>query len=307
MDTRFNALTRALVVATGIMLLASAPASAKSKAAAQAVDVRFAAVAGKAPVQCGSLITGLGSTDQSAELADFRFYVSQVALIRSDGRAVSVKLRRNSQFRYSNRYGAVTLIDLENGTGDCAEEGTSAMNADVQGTVPSGRYVGVQWTVGVPAKLNHTDIAGAPAPLNLAGMGWSWQYGRKFMKIEVTEPPGTTTPWPSKTFFVHVGSNGCVGDPATGASVKCALANEAKVRLGHFNPKHQVVDVDLKALLAGDDITVNRSGAPGCMSEETDPECEGVFKALGISWRADGSGTGKSSSSLQTVFTVASR
>jgi len=306
MDTRAIALIRALAVLAGITLLAATPANADSKAARHAVDIRFAAVAGSAPVQCGKLISGLGSTDQSAQLADFRFYVSQVALITRSGRAVAVKLRKNSQFRYTNRFGAVTLIDLENGTGDCAEEGTSAMNADVLGSVPAGRYVGVQWAVGVPPKLNHTDIAGAPAPLNLAGLGWSWQYGRKFMKIEVTEPPGLPVPWPSKTFFVHVGSNGCVGDPAKGASVKCALANEAKVRMSKFDPKRQVVDVDLKALLAGDDITVDHGGAPGCMSEETDPECGGVFKALGIDWHADGSGTGKSLPN-QTVFRAASR
>ena len=306
MDTRAKALVRALVLAAGITLLAAGPAGAHRVAARQSVDIKFAAVAGKAPVQCGTLISGLGSTDQSAQLADFRFYVSRVALITRSGRAVAVKLRKNSQFRYSNRHGAVTLIDLENGTGACAEEGTSAMNADVLGTVPVGRYVGVQWTVGVPPKLNHTDIAGAPAPLNLAGLGWSWQYGRKFMKIEVTEPSGSTVPWPSKTFFVHVGSNGCVGDPAKGASVKCALANEAKVRLAKFDPKRQVVDVDLKALLAGNDITVDHGGAPGCMSEETDPECGGVFKALGIDWHADGTGTGRSLPN-QTVFGTASR
>jgi len=306
MVIRINARMRTLAVALGISLSATAAASADGATTGKPVDIKFAAVAGNAPVQCGSLISGLGSTDQSAQLADFRFYVSQVALIRRDGRPVAVKLRKNSQFRYSNRFGAVTLIDLENGTGACAEEGTAAMNADVLGTVPAGRYVGVQWTVGVPPKLNHTDIAGAPAPLNLAGLGWSWQYGRKFMKIEVTEPPGSSVPWPSKTFFVHVGSNGCVGDPAKGASVKCTLTNEAKVRLAKFDPKRQVVDVDLKALLAGNDITVDHGGAPGCMSEETDPECGGVFKALGIDWHADGTGTGKSLPS-QTVFGPAAR
>ena len=66
--------------------------------------------------------------------------------------------------------------------------------------------------------------------------------------------------------------------------------------------------VDLKAILAGTDVTANQSGAPGCMSEQTDPECGSVFESFGINWKADGSGTGKSSmSSGQTIFKAIKR
>ena len=110
----------------------------------------------------------------------------------------------------------MTLIDLENGTGACAEEGTGATNASVRGTAPHRRYVGVRFTVGVPSALNHTDAPGAPAPLNFAAMAWSWQFGRKFMKIEVTDPAGAAGTWSENTFFVHLGSTGCIGQPRDG-------------------------------------------------------------------------------------------
>ena len=63
-----------------------------------------------------------------------------------------------------------------------------------------------------------------------------------------------------------------------------------------------------KPLLAGSDVTVNQAGAPGCMSEATDPECGSVFGALGVDWKADGTGTGKSpASTAQTVFKAIKR
>ena len=47
---------------------------------AWAVDIKFAAVAGDQPVECGTPIEGLGTTNQAAQLADLRFFVSEVKL-----------------------------------------------------------------------------------------------------------------------------------------------------------------------------------------------------------------------------------
>jgi uncharacterized repeat protein (TIGR04052 family) len=269
---------RALPVALGLGAVAAVPASA----ADQKVDIRFAAVAGSEPVACGTPIQGLGTTSQPAQLADFRFFVSDVKLVRRDGRQVPVELAKDSRFRVTEGKSAVTLIDLENGGGACAEEGTKSTNDVVRGTVPEGSYAGVRWSVGVPFDLNHTDAPAAPAPLNSAAMAWSWQVGRKFTKIEVTDPGGATGSWTAKTFFVHMGSGGCTGNPATGQTVRCESSNRATIRLKRFDPARQKIAVDLKALLAGNDITVNGGGAPGCMSGPTDPECGAVFGALGV-------------------------
>jgi uncharacterized repeat protein (TIGR04052 family) len=140
-------------------------------------------------VTCGTPIDGLGTTAQTAQLQDFRFFVSEVELIRRNGRAVTVKLAPNSAYRYTRGGVGVTLIDLENGAGACAVDVTKRMNASVKGTVPRGEYVGAAWTVGVPFALDHTDAAATPAPLNSAAMGWSWQVGRKFAKIECRGRP----------------------------------------------------------------------------------------------------------------------
>ncbi len=302
----------------------AAPKTAKS-AKTQTVKLRFAAVAGNAPVSCEAPIAGLGTTSQTADLKDLRFFVSDVKLLRKDGTGVSVKLKANKDYRVTGAKGSVTLIDLENGKGACAEEGTPGTNASVIGTVPRGTYVGVRWSLGVPFALNHTNTAGAAGPLGLSAMAWSWQFGRKFVKVEFADPaaagtqptsgmkmqmamPGTTpapTPaagaWAAPTYFVHVGSTGCTGNPATGNAVSCLAANRSTVKLAKFNPTTQQIAVDVAQLVAGNDLAKSPDMMPGCMSGPADPECGSEFKALGISWSADGKATGKATGS-QSVF-----
>jgi len=205
----------------------------------------------------------------------------------------------------------VTLIDLENGAGACSEDGTKATNAHVRGSVPAGRYKGVRYTVGVPSALNHTDLAAAPAPLNLAAMGWSWQVGRKFLKIETAEP----------SFMVHLGSTGCTGNPATGAKVKCTSSNRAAVSFKSFDPAQQKVAVDVKALLSGTMLTASTAPMGGmtataaqmdmdmssaCMSGAGEMTCGPIFGALGIGW-SDTSGGGAASPARQKVFRAIAR
>jgi len=273
-------------VALGTLLAASAASAASASAAdaaakrTQRVAIEFAAVAGSAPVACGAPIGGLGTTGRAAQLTDLRFFVSDVRLLRRDGRAVAVRLAADSAFRVTRGRAAVTLIDLENGRGGCAD-GTRATNAFVRGTVPRGDYVGARWSVGVPAALNHSDATTAPAPLNSAAMAWSWQVGRKFTKIEVSDPGGGA-PWAARTFFVHLGSTGCSGNPATGETASCSSSNRPRIVLRRFDAARQRVAVDLKALLAGVDVAANGGGAGGCMAGPTDPECGPIFRAFGL-------------------------
>jgi uncharacterized repeat protein (TIGR04052 family) len=312
---------------TGGTLVATALLAAPTHAAStQSVKIAFTAVAGSEAVSCDAPIAGLGTTNQTANLKDLRFFVSDVKLLRKDGSAASVKIRANKDFRVAGKDGSTTLIDLENGKNACAEEGTPGTNAVVLGTAPKGTYVGARWTVGVPFALNHTSTAGAPGPLGLSAMGWSWQFGRKFVKIELADPnaaggttggmkmgmdmPAATTPsagaWASPTYYVHVGSTGCTGNPATGEAVACDAPNRSNVRLKAFNAAKQQVAVDLKALLAGNDLSKSPDMMPGCMSGPEDPECGSEFKALGISWSADGKGTGRPTNA-QTVFRAINR
>jgi len=291
---------RVLWATLGTAALAAVPAQAAA-AGTQPVKLRFASVAGSTPVACGRLIDGLGTTNQQAELQDLRFYVSNVKLLRRHGRAVRVALSSGTRYQTSQKGQGVTLIDLENAQGACKAEGTPGTNALVRGTVPRGTYTGVQFTVGVPFAMNHTDTVSAHAPLNLEAMSWSWQYGRKFMKVELGDPGGATGSWSTHAFLVHLGSTGCTGNPASGQAVSCSAPNMPSVVLKHFDPRHQAIAFDLKAFVAGDDITVNRADEPGCMSGPTDPECGSVFGALGLTWQADGQGSGRSTGA-QDVF-----
>lgn len=295
----FSAIAVALLTACG-------GGSGDDVASTRDVVLEFAAVAGQTPAQCGTLVTGVGTAAASAQIKDLRFYLSKVALLQADGTETPLALSANDDWNLTVGNDQVTLIDLENATGACSG-GTPQTNAVVRGTVPAGDYVGVKLTMGVPFALNHTlysDVATAKPPLDIGAMAWSWQSGRKFSKIELTDPDGASGQWSAKTFAVHLGSTGCTGNPATGETVQCKAPNRMEVRLPSFNPEQQKIAIDLQALLVGNDVTKNFGGAAGCMSGGTDPECAGIFRAMGIDWKADGTGSGLSlaNGAAQTIF-----
>jgi uncharacterized repeat protein (TIGR04052 family) len=269
----------------------------------QSVTIDFAAVAGSTPITCASTLTGLGSTSANGTVSDLRFYISNVMLVKGDGSTAALTLSATDDYNATKGSDTVTLIDLEDKTGSCA--GTTAMNTSIKGTVPAGDYVGVKMTLGVPFAMNHTDqsadVSVTPAVINNAvhpGMGWSWASGRKFTKIEVTN-----STWTAPTFNVHLGSTGCTGtNPAAGLVDTCSRPDRVDLSLASFNPSTQKVAVDVQALLAGNDATLNGGGPTGCMSGSTDPECGAVFTALGLDLSSGAAG-----STAQTVFKVVSK
>ena len=293
----------------------------------QSVSLEFAAVAGGTPVACGTQIEGLGTGNVAAQLKDFRFYVTDAALVRADGVEVPITLGANDAWNHTNADGSakVTMIDLENATGSCAS-GTAATNAVLTGTVPTADYVGVKLTVGVPEKLNHLQTSAAPPPLDLLAMNWSWTSGYKFAKIEVTDPDplgaAGSTPWSTNTFNVHLGSTNCTGDVAAG-TFNCTVPNRMAITLNNFNAQTQKIAIDVKAMLAGSDVTANgtalggelRSGSPGCMSSSQDPDCPAVFQAMQIGLAApqnavgtaDQAGMMINGGAAQTIFKVISK
>lgn len=308
--SRFNAPAIALM-AIPLSLLSACGGGGDTTPAPGAprnITLSFNAVAGTTPVKCGTAVTGLGSSNVDAQLKDLRFYVSNVKLVRADGSRQDLTLSADDDWNLSKDGNSVTLIDLEDGTGACSG-GTAAMNAQVKGTVPAGSYVGVEWTMGVPFAMNHSDYATATKPLDVQAMAWSWQSGRKFAKIEVTDPAGAAGTWSAKTFNVHLGSTGCTGNPASGETVSCLAPNRMAVAFSSFNADSQRIAVDVRALLAGNDVSRNLAGAAGCMSGGTDPECLKVFESLAIDWKADGKGTGLplGKGAAQTLFKVVSQ
>lgn len=256
-----------------------------------AVSLQFAAQSGSTTVGCAASAAGLGTTQVAGAVKDLRFYMANVNFVKEDGTLVPLVLNvaNGDLWNAKNATDTLTLLDLEDGTGECAG-GTTATNALITGTVPEGRYVGVKMTMGVPESLNHLDPMDAATPLALSStaLGWSWTTGRIFSKIEVTDPAKATAPtWSAPVFTAHLGASNCVGDPAAGQTASCSIPNRMVFTLGDtttpFNPGSQKVVLDLQALLAGNNVTQNTTGtASGCMSGRDDPECVPMFQALKI-------------------------
>ena len=275
------------------------------------IELRFKAVAGGQAIGCGAPIAALGNEAMQAGLKDLRFYVSEVKLKRADGTLVPLEMPVTDW----QHAGQVALIDLEDGTGSCEGRGTTGVNAAVTGTVPAGDYNGVVMTIGVPGSLNHTDTAAEKAPLDIQAMAWSWQAGRKFVKIEIApvggvnrpENPATNPPTPATSgpiFNIHLGSTGCTGNPASGEIVSCLSPNRLDLSFDSFNPDTQQIVLDVQQLFLGSNVAADLGGAFGCMSGKSDPECPAVFEALGISLDT---GLTLDSGRNQKVFAVGAR
>jgi uncharacterized repeat protein (TIGR04052 family) len=268
------------------------------------VTVRFAAQVNGQPFACGQSYAGVGTTRSTITPSDFRFYVSDLALVDEAGRAVPVKLTQDGVWQLDN----IALLDFENGTGPC-RNGTSGMNTEVRGTVPAGRYVGLRFTLGVPFARNHGDPTVAPSPLNLTAMFWNWQGGYKFVKFDTASSglqsapasPGTGHGGAAASgFSVHLGSTMCASPSRTEApKAECANPNRVAVAFDRFDPAKQTVVADIGAVLAGANVDVNAPNtSPGCMSFPGDADCPPVMAALGLAYG------GVAAPGPQRLFTV---
>lgn len=96
-------------------------------------------------------------------VSEVKLYVSQVALIKPDGREVPVR--------------GLTLTKLSSQTG--------FQNVRIfTGDAPAGEYRGVRFDVGVPRDQNHLDATSARSPLSIEdGMYWAWNSGYIFISV----------------------------------------------------------------------------------------------------------------------------
>jgi uncharacterized repeat protein (TIGR04052 family) len=97
---------------------------------------------------------------------------------------------------------------------------------------------------------------------------------------------------------MHIGSTGCKARSMTERPSTCAQPNITKVSFARFDPMRDKVAFDLGTALAGTNIAHNAPNtAPGCMSDQSDPDCKAIFAAFGLPF---GSTPGK----RQSVFTI---
>ena len=169
---------RSILLAIAIILGASSQVRAQSDT--KEVAINFEGWVGNEEFVCGESYEGIGVSESTITPSDFRFYVSDIALIDEDGNAVPLELEQDGKWQYQN----TALLDFEDGTNSC-DNGTTDVNTTVVGSVPEGDYQGLQFTMGVPEDLNHEDAAIAPSPLNLTSMWWNWQGGYKFLRVEL--------------------------------------------------------------------------------------------------------------------------
>lgn len=250
----------------------------------QEVKIRFNSKVAQQPFECGKTYT-LGKPAQKFTLSDFRFYVSDVALIDINGKAVPLTLTQDGKWQYQN----IALLDFENKSGACVN-GTVETRNQVIGKVPKGNYQGVQFTLGIPFHLNHEDSVTAPSPLNLTALWWNWLGGYKFARIDL-EKHNHTSPGAKHSeqnhqaqgFPIHLGSTGCQATTGSQKPSSCKNPNTAKVVLTKFDPNKNIVVADLAALLANTNLTINQPNTPpGCMSSPDDSDCPGIMTNFGL-------------------------
>jgi uncharacterized repeat protein (TIGR04052 family) len=283
-----------------LMAIGSVAIAPPAVAETQSVIIRFAAKVGDQPFACG-LNYRLGSPAVDQTLSDFRFYVSDLALIDASGKTVPIALAQDGKWQHQT----VALLDFEDKTGACTN-GTTEIRDRVVGTVPKGKYTGVQFSLGIPFQLNHADSALAPSPLNLTGLWWNWQFGYKFARIDLQSP---TMPMSgqhsgheeaSSGFPIHLGSAGCQAGTASEKPTSCDYPNRATVVLKNFDPAQQIVVANLASLVKNTNLSQNQpQTAPGCMSEPNDKDCIGIMEKLGLPFM-------NQSGSSPTFFTVES-
>ncbi|MCU0527110.1 MAG: metallo-mystery pair system four-Cys motif protein [Elainella sp. Prado103] len=150
-----------------------------AQTADQPVTLRFSAQVGDQPFQCGDRYP-LGHSGVVTTPTDFRFYISDVALMNATGERVPLVLQQDGRWQHDQ----VALLDFENKTGACTN-GTVETRDQVVGTVPTGNYQGLEFTLGVPFSLNHADATLAASPLNLTSLWWNWRGGYKFLRIDL--------------------------------------------------------------------------------------------------------------------------
>lgn len=217
---------------------------------------------------------------------DLRFYVHDVQMIGEDGRLIPVGLGPDDAW---NAYPGVTLLDFEDASAECGfvifgKAKTPEMNTHIWAApVSEGPYRGIQFKLGVPSTVNHSDVALAEAPLNSTGMDHGQEDGRQFLRASFySDLTGVTGNGDHHLLMLRtVCSNHTAegGTPPEDAEL-CTKPNRPVIRLepeGGFDPDQQEIVVDVGALFAG----YSELGRPGAvdLNAEGRVDCFGPLHA----------------------------
>ena len=276
---------KTLLVASVAIFLSACGSVTTRQSERQNIKLNFVAEINGQAFECGKSYANVGTTRSTITPSDFRFYVSEIKLVRKDGESIALDLQQDGIWQYQN----VALLDFENGASTC-RNGTTQVNAMVRGKVPKGEYTGLELTVGVPFELNHQDPTIASSPMNSTAMFWNWQGGYKFIKFDTAstgispqKPAAANVVGPVTGYSVHLGSTACAAPSRTQAPKSCQNPNRITVRFDRFDHASNVIVADMGAVLAQANVDVNAPGsAAGCMSAPDDADCPPIMKALGL-------------------------
>jgi len=260
---------------------------------------------------CSTTLSDVGSADTDTAIAYMGFYLYDVRLITSSGEEVAVTLNDNQE---SQEQG-VALVDFRDVTSACGGGGDAkAIWNQVTGTYEHENgetYTGLKYQLGLPADINHAQPETAGLLSSQVSMSWGWLSGYRYLRMDLIPVGGVTTATSTaNNWTVHLGATGCtnaaenggVEDRTAPPTSACTAPNLSEVTLSNFNPDSSKIAVDIAALFAGNDISADAGGAPGCMSGATDPECAEIFAHLGLTHATQEQGF--STAIEQTVFST---
>lgn len=272
------------------------------------LTIPFQAKSGATEIACGASLTGLGLSADKATVADFAFYIHDIQFKTNSGKMVSASLEKND---FQDPDYGVALLDFQDKTDSCngaAKPTNKVVYAHVN-NLSSADITGIEFKIGIPATANHHNASISIAPYNRSGLAWSWQSGHKFMRMDVNPSNKVQLAYTSSdstisnTYFFHLGSTGCSGDPTTGAVVSCTAPNRPTISLSTdfkvTNLTTSKIVFDYAKLMANNNLNTDAVMPPGCMSGTTDIECMTIFDNLGMNHGAH------TATGLQKVFSVA--
>lgn len=273
----------------------------------QVVEIPFRATVGDDDFDCNKTYT-LGDDNTSVQPKDFRYFVSDIKFVKSDGSKETLKLEQDGQWQTNN----VALLDYASTDANCAKSSSpdASTRKIVRGIIKKGDYTGIEFALGLDDKTNHLDAATAQPPLNNPGMWWSWKGGYKEIRLELTVLSDGTAK--DKDYLFHHGATSCTG--STPETFACTHENNTTISLAG-NPLQSGVKFDLAKLFDGEklqeELTQNLSSTKqmgvvaspsswGCMAFPGDGDCEYLFANFGLAFKDSVAGLAP----LQKVFSL---
>ncbi|MEM1115400.1 MAG: MbnP family protein [Bacteroidota bacterium] len=233
MTLRTLAPSGALLLALAVPMLAGCDSDGSSEPAMLRLDVE--AMVGADAFQAGQPFTVNGVTGQ---LDIAQMYLSGITLLHEDGREIMLMADEPITVRAQD--------DNQNEIQHTVDERYVLVDADagntrvMLGEVPSGRYTGARFLLGVGGLDNRIAPEDAPADHPLApktsSMHWNWNAGYVFLRLDG---------------LLDIDGDGAV-DPSTGTP-RDATSGQWRLHLGGA-PNAQTVEIDQSFELMGDEM-----------------------------------------------------